>query len=67
MKIFFKAETDEKITNFRVAEAVINLCKEDFDLDSDAVAKMILLQNEANAKAVLNGIYARDCVERREE
>ena len=46
MKIYFTAEhEDEVITNFRVAEAVVNLCGEDFCLDSEAIAKMILLQN----------------------
>lgn len=57
MKIYFTVEhEDEPITNFRVAEAVVNLCNEGFDLDSDAVAKMILLQNEARAKAELNSV-----------
>lgn len=44
MKIFFRLETDEKITNFRVAEAVVNLCNEGYELDAEAIAKMILLQ-----------------------
>ena len=47
MKIYFNAETDEVITNFRVAEAVVNLCNERFELDTEAVAKMILLQVDA--------------------
>ena len=66
MKIYFTADKDETITNFRVAEAVINLCNEEFALDSEAVAKMILLENEARAIAT-QSIYARDCCERSEK
>lgn len=47
MKIYFNAETDEVITNFRVAEAVVDLCSNRFELDAEAVAKMILLQVDA--------------------
>lgn len=47
MKIYFSCETDEKITNFRVAEAVFDLCTTNLDLDAEAVAKMILLQIDA--------------------
>ena len=44
MKIYFNAETDEVITNFRLAEAVVNLCNGCFEIDAETVAKMILLQ-----------------------
>lgn len=45
MRIHFNFEhEDEKMTNFRVAEAVINLCKEGWELDAETIAKMILLQ-----------------------
>lgn len=47
MKIYFNAETDEVITNFRVAEAVVDLCSNRFELDAEVVAKMILLQVDA--------------------
>jgi hypothetical protein len=46
MKIYFNVETGEVITNFRVAEAVIDLCSNRFELDAETVAKMILLQVE---------------------
>ena len=53
MKIMFELETNqdgtgEKITNFRVAEAVFNLCESEHyscgGLNAEAVAKMMLLQ-----------------------
>lgn len=47
MKILFECDADEKITNFRVAEAVFDLCNNNRYLDADAIAKMILLQVDA--------------------
>ena len=47
MKIYFNAEPDEVITNFRVGEAVVDLCDQRFELDAEAIAKMILLQVDA--------------------
>lgn len=38
---------NEKMTNFKIAEAIIELCDEDFNntgLDAEVVAKMILLE-----------------------
>ena len=46
MNIYFKCDEGENMTNFRVAEAVINLCNEGWELSAEAVAKMILLQVE---------------------
>lgn len=40
----------EKITNFNLAEAVVNVCDEDYNhngLNAEVVAKMILLQIDA--------------------
>ena len=50
MNIYFKCDAEENMTNFRVAEAVINLCNESWELDAEAVAKMILLQVEAERR-----------------
>lgn len=47
MNIYFKCDKGETITNFRVAEAVINLCNEGWELSAETVAKMILLQIDA--------------------
>ena len=52
MKIMFHMDefpdnTGEIPTNFRVAEAVINLCFYDDRLDAKTIAKMILLQVDA--------------------
>ena len=47
MNIYFNLDEDEKMTNFRVAEAVINLCKPDWELNAETIAKMILLQIES--------------------
>ena len=45
MTIYCNLDEGEKITNFRVAEAVINLCNErGWALDSKKIAKMILVQ-----------------------
>lgn len=66
MKIYFTADENETITNFRIAEAVINLCNEGYDLNSEAVAKMILLENEAQGIAKQK-LYEQGCCERREE
>lgn len=49
MRITFHLDReDDKITNFRVAEAVIDLCNDYHnscrELDAETVAKMILLQ-----------------------
>lgn len=38
---------NEKMTNFKIAEAIIELCDEDFNntgLDAEVVAKMMLLE-----------------------
>lgn len=57
MKITYNLEiqpngTSEKLTNFRIAEAIINLCDDEhntwMELDAEIVAKMILLQKEKN-------------------
>ena len=52
MRIMFHSEeyidgTGEIPTNFRVAEAVINLANNDDRIDAATVAKMILLQIDA--------------------
>ena len=52
MRIMFHLEeyiddTGEIPTNFRVAEAVINLANNDDRIDAATVAKMILLQIDA--------------------
>ena len=39
---------DEKPSNFCVAEAIVNLCNEGWGIDAEAIAKMILVQVEAN-------------------
>ena len=45
MKIYFVLDVDEKMTNFRVAESVVNLCNENNrELSAETVAKMMLLQ-----------------------
>lgn len=61
MNIYFTADEGETITNFRIAEAVINLCNEDWKIDALTVAKMILLQIEADQKLEYCG-----CAERSE-
>lgn len=45
MTICVNYEKDEKISNFRVAEAVLHLCNE-CKLDAEIIAKMILLEVE---------------------
>ena len=51
MEICYHLENgNEKITNFRIAEAILKLCDEYFnhnELDAEVVAKMILLQVDA--------------------
>ncbi len=49
MKITFNLElNNEKCTNFRIAEAVVNLCEDTHesckDFNAEVIAKMILLQ-----------------------
>ncbi len=49
MNITFNLEHgNEEITNFRIAEAIINLCDDEHEscdgLNAETVAKMILLQ-----------------------
>ena len=44
MKILFQFETDEIPTNFRIAEAIMNLGFSDDRIDPETVAKMVLLQ-----------------------
>ncbi len=51
MRIMFHLEeypdgTTETPTNFRVAEAIVNLSNDDDRIDAETVAKMILLQVE---------------------
>ena len=54
MNVYFKCDANEKITNFRVAESVINLCNnEDWELNAETVANMILLQIESDKARVL--------------
>ncbi len=50
-------DANEKITNFKIAEAIIDLCDWDFNngLDSEAVAKMILVQIDAMKGGADNG------------
>ena len=59
MKIMFHLEHgQEKISNFNLAEALVNLCDEDYNHDSlnaEVVAKMILLQIEAREGGADNG------------
>ena len=59
MNIYFKCDAEEKMTNFRVAEAVINLCNEGWELSAEAVANMILLQIEAD-RAKMLGCYGEE-------
>ena len=47
MQIYYNLDEGEKITNFRVAESVVNLCTTNYELDAGAIAKMILLQVDA--------------------
>lgn len=44
MKIYFECDEGENMTNFRVAEAIVNLCDLHWELNAETVAKMILLQ-----------------------
>lgn len=49
MRITFRLDNEnDKITNFKVAEAIIDLCNDNHnscrELDAEIVAKMILLQ-----------------------
>ena len=48
---------NDKITNFKIAEAIIELCNDEHEtcqeLDAETVAKMILLQTDI-LKAVRN-------------
>ncbi len=59
MNIEFHLENgNEKMTNFRIAEAIINLCNDTHptcnELDAEVVAKMILLQID-NMKEMRGG------------
>jgi hypothetical protein len=47
MKIYYNLDEEERMTNFRVAESVVNLCATEWGLDAEAIAKMILLQIDA--------------------
>lgn len=46
MDIIFKLEHgNEKVTNFRIAEAVVDTCNDyHLDLNAEVIARMILLQ-----------------------
>lgn len=52
MKITYRLDDgNDKITNFKIAEAIIDLCNDEHEtcrrLDAEAIAKMILLQTDA--------------------
>ena len=47
MKILFALDDGETMTDFRIAEAVVNLCEEGWGLDAKIIAKMILLEKES--------------------
>lgn len=52
MRIAYHADDgNDKITNFKVAEAIVDLCNDEHEsckeLDAEIVAKMILLQINA--------------------
>lgn len=60
MHITFNLENgNEKITNFKIAESIIDLCEDEHetsqDLDAEVVAKMILLQIGEKKEGKLNG------------
>lgn len=42
MKIYFTCDEGERMTNFRVAEAIVNLCNESWNIDAETIAEMIL-------------------------
>ena len=51
MRIVYHLENvNDKITNFRIAEAIIGLCNDEHEtcreLNAETIAKMILLQTE---------------------
>jgi hypothetical protein len=49
---------NEKMTNFKIAEAIIELCDEGFNntgLDAEVVAKMILLEIDKRKVGADNG------------
>ena len=56
MRIMYNLEDgNEKMTNFKIAEAIIELCDDDFHgigLDAEKVAKMILLEIDARKGGV---------------
>lgn len=50
MKIEYRYEHEkDKMTNFALAQAIIDVCNEDYieGLDAEVVAKMVLLQIDA--------------------
>jgi hypothetical protein len=47
MKIYFECDEGENMTNFRVAEAIVNLCDPHWELSAETIAQMVLLQVEA--------------------
>ena len=48
MKIYFNLEhAGDKLTNFRIAEEIVNICNERYELNAEAIAKMILIQIDA--------------------
>ena len=51
MKANYTLESEERLTNFKIAEAVVEVCETNFELDAEAVAKMILAQAEATKGA----------------
>lgn len=58
MDIIFKLEHgNEEVTNFRIAEAVVNTCKDyhNPELNAEVIARMILLQIDAEKGGADNG------------
>lgn len=55
MKVNCILEPEERLTNFKIAEAVTEVCETNFELDAEAVAKMILAQAESNELWCKNG------------
>ena len=49
--VYHLDDGNDKITNFKIAEAIIELCNDEHEtcreLDAEVVAKMILLQTDA--------------------
>jgi hypothetical protein len=54
--IYHLDDGNDKITNFKVAEAIVDLCNDEHEscneLDAEIVAKMILLQTDTKKGGV---------------